>query len=69
MGFLVGFIVFFKLALKNVFLVGSNYINIEDNYGPVAYLEHGRHGTCHGHHFDGGAKIAWKKLKAFYTVS
>jgi len=36
-GFLVGFIVFFKWATlkKNecVFLVGSNYINTEDNYG------------------------------------
>jgi len=28
----------------------------------VAYLGYGRHGTCHGRHFDGGAKIAWKKL-------
>jgi len=27
---------------------------------PVAYLGYGRHGTCHGGHFDGGAKIAWK---------
>jgi len=26
---------------------------------PVAYLGYGRHGTCHGRHFDGGAKIAW----------
>jgi len=31
---------------------------------PVAYLGHGRHGTCHGRHFDGGAKIAWQKLKS-----
>jgi len=35
----------------------------------VAYLGYGRHGTCHGRHFDGGAKIAWKKLKALFTVS
>jgi len=25
----------------------------------MAYLRYGRHGTCHGRHFDGGAKIAW----------
>jgi len=23
----------------------------------VAHLGYGRHGTCHGHQFDGGAKI------------
>jgi len=28
---------------------------------PAAYLGYGRHGTCHGHHFDAGAKIAWQK--------
>jgi len=34
MGFLVGFIAFFKWALNRcVFLVGSNHINTEDNYG------------------------------------
>jgi len=35
-GFLLGFIVFFKWASQKklvVFLVGSNYINTEDNYG------------------------------------
>ena len=36
MGFLVGLVVFFKLALKKVksicFLAGSNYINPEDNH-------------------------------------
>jgi len=26
----------------------------------VAYLEYGRHGTCHGHHFDGGVKLLGK---------
>jgi len=36
---------------------------------PVAYLGYGRHGTCHGRHFDGGAKIAWKKVKALFIVS
>jgi len=30
---------------------------------PVAYLGYGRHGTWHGRHFDGGAKIVWQKLK------
>ena len=29
----------------------------------VAYLGYGRYVTCHGRHFDVGAKIAWKKLK------
>jgi len=24
-----------------------------------AYLGYGKHGSCHGRHFDGGAKIAW----------
>jgi len=28
-----------------------------------ADLGYGRHGSCHGRHFDGGAKIAWHKLK------
>jgi len=34
-GFSVGFIVFFKWALKKtgVFLVGSKYINTEDSHG------------------------------------
>jgi len=36
---------------------------------PVAYLGHGRHGTCHGRHLDGGAKIAWKELKALFAES
>jgi len=27
----------------------------------VAYQGYGRHGTCHGRHFDGGAKFAWKE--------
>ena len=35
----------------------------------VAYLGYGRHGTCHGGHFDGGAKIAWQKLKSLFTVT
>jgi len=35
----------------------------------VAYLGYGRHGTCHGRHFDGGTKIAWQKLKSLCTVS
>jgi len=34
----------------------------------VAYLGYGRHGSCHGRHLDGGAKIAWQKLK-FVTCS
>jgi len=35
---------------------------------PVAYLGYGRHGTCHGRHFGGGAKIVWQKWK-FVTYS
>jgi len=34
----------------------------------VAYLGYGRHGSCHGRHFDGGAKGAWQKSK-FKTCS
>jgi len=34
----------------------------------VAYQGCGRHGTCHGHQFDGGRKIAWQQLK-FVTYS
>jgi len=34
----------------------------------VVYLGYGRHGTCHGRQFDGGAKIAWQKWK-FVTYS
>ena len=26
----------------------------------VAYLGYGRHGTCHGHHFDGSQKLMVK---------
>ena len=29
----------------------------------VAYLGYGRHGSCHGRHFDGGAKGAWQNSK------
>jgi len=29
---------------------------------PVAYLGYGRHGTCHGRHFDGGRKNCLAKL-------
>ena len=39
------------------------------NTQAVAYLGYGRHGTWHGRHFDRGAKIVWKKIKAFFTVS
>jgi len=35
----------------------------------VAYLGYGKHGMCHGRHFDGGPKIAWQKLKSYFTVS
>ena len=31
----------------------------------VAYLGYGRHGTCHGHHFDGGRKNCLAKIKIF----
>jgi len=34
----------------------------------VAYIGCGRHGTCHGRHFDWGTKIAWQKLE-FVTCS
>jgi len=34
----------------------------------VAYLGYGRHGSCHGRHFNGGAKIAWPKFR-FVTYS
>jgi len=34
----------------------------EHGFYTVAYLGYGRHGTCHGRHFDRDAKIAWKKL-------
>ena len=34
----------------------------------VAYLRYGRHGSRHGRHFDGGAKIPWPKLR-FVTCS
>ena len=30
---------------------------------PVACLGYGRHGTCHGRNFEGGAKVAWQKLE------
>jgi len=36
---------------------------IQVNLYSVAYLGYGRHGTCHGRHFDEGAKIVWQKLK------
>jgi len=35
----------------------------------VVYLGYGRHGTCHGRHFGGGAKIASQKLKYLFKVS
>jgi len=35
----------------------------------VAYLGYGRHGTWHGCHFNGGAKIAWKNLKSAFAIS
>ena len=38
-------------------------------WDPVVYLGYGRHDMCHERHFDGGAKIAWQKLKSVYTVS
>jgi len=31
----------------------------------VAYLGYGRHGTCHGRHFDGGRKNCLAKIKIF----
>jgi len=31
----------------------------------VGYLGYGRHGTCHGRHFDGGAKNCLAKIKNF----
>ena len=34
----------------------------------VAYLKYSRHGSCHGRHFDEGAKIAWQKSQ-FVTCS
>ena len=35
----------------------------------VAYPGYGRHGRCHGRHFDGGAKMSRQKLKSVFTVS
>ena len=35
----------------------------------VACLGYGRLGTCHGRHFDGGAKFAWQKWNSLFTVS
>jgi len=35
----------------------------------VAYLGYGRHGTCHGRHFDGERKNCLAKLKSLFTVS
>jgi len=34
----------------------------------VAYLGCGKHGSCHGRHYDGGAKIAWQ-TSDFVTCS
>jgi len=31
----------------------------------VAYQGYGRHGTCHGRHFDGGRKNCLAKIKIF----
>jgi len=31
----------------------------------VAYLGYGRHGSCHGRLFEGGAKIACYKIKVY----
>jgi len=35
----------------------------------VAYLGYGRHGTCHGRHFDGGRKNCLAKLKSLFSDS
>jgi len=35
----------------------------------VAYLRYGRHGTCHGRHFDGVEENCLAKLKSLFTVS
>jgi len=32
---------------------------------PVTYLGYSRHGTCHGHHFDGGRHHCLAKIKIF----
>jgi len=34
----------------------------------VAYLGYGSHGTCHARNVEGGAKIAWQKLKFSFNT-
>ena len=57
------------LHLKNISDNKRSDVNMALQPLPsVAYLGFGRHGSCHGRHFDGSAKIAWQKSK-FVTCS
>jgi len=42
-------------------LLGLDKVDMHKNNTSVAYLGYGRHGTCHGRHFDGGGKISLAK--------
>jgi len=46
--------------LFNVRGLGAKDDYFEGGVVSVAYLGYGRHGTCHGRHFDGGAKCLAK---------
>jgi len=43
----------------------KNYGQKYNSSWTVPFLGYGRHGTCHGRHFGGGAKFAWQKLKCY----
>ena len=60
--------VFFSYASNTSSYFRSWCMHRRNGLRAVAYLGYGRHGSCHGPHFDGGAKIAWQKSK-FVTCS
>jgi len=51
--------------MSDAFHKSSLFLNYLTLMYAVAYLGYGRHGTCHGRHFDGGAKLLGKNLN-FY---
>ena len=55
--------------ISSLQLLLQTWNHIDKCLQTVAYLGYGRHGTCHGRHFDGGSKVAWQKFKYFFTVS
>jgi len=59
------------LQISNILQIVTVNVSGEANlhWLAVAYLGYGRHDTCNGRHFDGGAKIAWQKLKSLCIVS